>query len=329
MIPSLSYGNLTNNEGIQVGSIAHRRAWEAGHVDYFGRDSFSNIEEQLHRNIQQKSYQFHPTQKPSVNQTTPTTFKTSRIETTSSNYQSTNGQPTTVPLKSSLKEPTPTNGQSSNGQTTTSKSSLKETTPTTRQPTSASTTFKSSLKETTPTIHQSTTHQPTSASTTLKSSLKDTPTSTEREIRTTSTTVVQTSLKDNNLIPGEQAIITQNVTQLPTTTTVRINPSGDLSKRSTLQSTTPLQSSSKEVTGKNVSGDLVKERTPLTTNPPHSSSKESTQSAETKRTNLSQTVLRESTAAPANLFKTSPKEMPPLSQASPHRGNTQLVEIIF
>ena len=41
-----------------MGSPAHRRAWEGGHIDYFGRDSFSNIEQQLQRN----SFQYHPTQ---------------------------------------------------------------------------------------------------------------------------------------------------------------------------------------------------------------------------------------------------------------------------
>ena len=59
---TLNYGNLTDNKGIQVGSATHRRGWEAGHIDYFGRDSFSSIEQQLQRNIEHNSYQAHPRQ---------------------------------------------------------------------------------------------------------------------------------------------------------------------------------------------------------------------------------------------------------------------------
>ncbi|CAF0916539.1 unnamed protein product, partial [Didymodactylos carnosus] len=38
-------------QGIESGSAAHRRAWEAGYVDYGGRDSYSKIQEQLDKNI--------------------------------------------------------------------------------------------------------------------------------------------------------------------------------------------------------------------------------------------------------------------------------------
>jgi len=65
---TLNYGSLTNNQGVQTGSAAHRRAWEAGHVDYQGRDSFNNIQEQLQRNIAQQQPQYHPSQ---PRQTTP------------------------------------------------------------------------------------------------------------------------------------------------------------------------------------------------------------------------------------------------------------------
>jgi len=65
---SLNYGSLTNDQGVQSGSVAHRRAWEAGHIDYQGRDSFSNIEEQLKKNIAQQPQQYHPSQQ---RQTTP------------------------------------------------------------------------------------------------------------------------------------------------------------------------------------------------------------------------------------------------------------------
>jgi glycogenin glucosyltransferase len=64
----LNYGSLTNDQGVQAGSVAHRRAWEAGHVDYQGRDSFNNIQEQLEKNIAQQPQQYHPSQ---PRQTTP------------------------------------------------------------------------------------------------------------------------------------------------------------------------------------------------------------------------------------------------------------------
>ena len=53
---------IQRKTGIEIGSVAHRRAWEAGHIDYFGGDSFSNIEQQLQRNIGQNSFQYRPTQ---------------------------------------------------------------------------------------------------------------------------------------------------------------------------------------------------------------------------------------------------------------------------
>jgi glycogenin glucosyltransferase len=59
---SLNYGSLTTDQGVQAGSVAHRRAWESGHVDYHGRDSFSNIQEQLEKNIAQQQQQYHPSQ---------------------------------------------------------------------------------------------------------------------------------------------------------------------------------------------------------------------------------------------------------------------------
>ncbi|CAF0822566.1 unnamed protein product [Didymodactylos carnosus] len=45
----LNYTGFT--QGIISGSAAHRRAWEAGHIDYGGRDSFSKIQEQIDKNI--------------------------------------------------------------------------------------------------------------------------------------------------------------------------------------------------------------------------------------------------------------------------------------
>jgi hypothetical protein len=58
----LNYGSLTNDEGVRTGSVAHRRAWEAGHVDYHGRDSFTHIQEQLEKNIAHQQQQYHPSQ---------------------------------------------------------------------------------------------------------------------------------------------------------------------------------------------------------------------------------------------------------------------------
>jgi glycogenin glucosyltransferase len=79
----LNYGSLTDDQGVRTGSAAHRRAWEAGHVDYHGRDSFTNIQEQLEKNIAQKQPQYHPSQQ---RETTPTNQSTSG-STRSANQQ--------------------------------------------------------------------------------------------------------------------------------------------------------------------------------------------------------------------------------------------------
>lgn len=78
----MNYGNLTENKGIEIGSAAHRRAWESGHIDYFGRDSFANIEQQLQRNMEQNSL-------PS--RLTPPRQSSSPPKTTSILKSSTNG----------------------------------------------------------------------------------------------------------------------------------------------------------------------------------------------------------------------------------------------
>ena len=97
MIGSFNYGNSTENKGIEIGSAAHRRAWEGGHIDYFGGDSFSNIEQQLQRNIGQNSFQYRPTQprQPSPETTSTTIISQTVIElptkTTSISKSSTNG----------------------------------------------------------------------------------------------------------------------------------------------------------------------------------------------------------------------------------------------
>lgn len=81
----LNYGSLTNNQGVQAGSVAHRRAWESGHVDYNGRDSFSNIQQQLEKNIAQQQPQYHPAQQttpPSTNEETTSGIAVVKTTTT-------------------------------------------------------------------------------------------------------------------------------------------------------------------------------------------------------------------------------------------------------
>lgn len=50
----------SNDDALRSGSAAHRRAWEAGCIDYQGRDSFSNIQEQLEKNLVQQTSTYHP-----------------------------------------------------------------------------------------------------------------------------------------------------------------------------------------------------------------------------------------------------------------------------
>jgi hypothetical protein len=45
----LNYGSLTENQGIEVGSATYRRGREAEHIDYFDRDSFSNMKQNSHQ----------------------------------------------------------------------------------------------------------------------------------------------------------------------------------------------------------------------------------------------------------------------------------------
>jgi len=68
----LNYGSLTDDQGVRTGSAAHRRAWEAGHVDYHGRDSFTNIQEQLEKNIAHQQPQYHPSQQRETTPPQPT-----------------------------------------------------------------------------------------------------------------------------------------------------------------------------------------------------------------------------------------------------------------
>ncbi|CAF3706325.1 unnamed protein product [Rotaria sp. Silwood1] len=61
-IGSLSSNILLNNETVDIGSTKHRRAWETGHIDYIGRDSYSHIQEQIEHNIAHLPSQYHPSQ---------------------------------------------------------------------------------------------------------------------------------------------------------------------------------------------------------------------------------------------------------------------------
>jgi glycogenin glucosyltransferase len=89
----LNYGSLTNDQGVQTGSAAHRRAWEAGHVDYHGRDSFTNIQEQLERNIAHQPQQYHPSQQ---RQTTPPQSTSASANKTEQQSSDTSGSITTT-----------------------------------------------------------------------------------------------------------------------------------------------------------------------------------------------------------------------------------------
>lgn len=72
----LNYQRLTNDGTMSTGSAAHRRAWESGQIDYQGRDSFQNIEQQLNKNLSQPSPTYHPSQSTTATTTTTTTTTT-------------------------------------------------------------------------------------------------------------------------------------------------------------------------------------------------------------------------------------------------------------
>jgi glycogenin glucosyltransferase len=93
---SLNYGSLTTDQGVQAGSVAHRRAWEAGQVDYNGRDSFTHIQEQLNKNIAQPEQQYHPSQQK---QTTPPKSTQGSAPPTAGNQQSATSEKSSGILK--------------------------------------------------------------------------------------------------------------------------------------------------------------------------------------------------------------------------------------
>lgn len=168
LIGSLNYGTLTENKGIEVGSAAHRRAWESGHIDYFGRDSFSNIQQQLEKNIQLNSFEYHPAQQRQT--TTDKQIKTNNLK--NSDKQSlTSSQPLTNNHQNLIKQTTNNHDnlikQTSNNSL---KSALKEssTTNVSGQSTNLGKNSSTSLQKeqtlTTVNVSQNISHQPTTTS---------------------------------------------------------------------------------------------------------------------------------------------------------------------
>ena len=251
----MNYENITENKGIEVGSAAHRRAWEAGHIDYFGRDSFSNIEQQLQRNIGQNLYQYHPTQprQPSpettiISQTVielPT--KTTSILKSSANGTTPIPQPpttTTIPPKTPINEVKPISQPKDLSKPTPSTKTVSQTV--TELPTTISVSKSSS--NTTPS-HSKDLYQ--------KETRREPPT--EQIITTRTTAVVDTVLNEVGILSkGDQSIgrvgdlgkeggsakfLHQNITHLPTTTTIQsTNPNDHSSNlfKTSQESTTNL-----------------------------------------------------------------------------------------
>ena len=271
----MNYENITENKGIEVGSAAHRRAWEAGHIDYFGRDSFSNIEQQLQRNIGQNLYQYHPTQ---PRQPSPETTIISQTvielptKTTSILKSSANG---TTPIPQ-IPQPRPPPSHSED----LTKKSVQPPTTTTIPPKTPINEVKpisqpKDLSKPTPstkTVSQTVTELPTTISVS-KSSSNTTPSHskdlyqketrreppTEQIITTRTTAVVDTVLNEVGMLSkGDQSIgrvgdlgkeggsakfLHQNITHLPTTTTIQsTNPNDHSSNlfKTSQESTTNL-----------------------------------------------------------------------------------------
>jgi len=105
----LTYGSLTEDKDVRTGSVQHRRAWEAGHVDYQGRDSFTNIQEQLEKNIAQKQ-QYHPAQQ---RQTTPPKQNNQASSATSGNTTTASDETASTGVSGVLKTTTTTTTTSS------------------------------------------------------------------------------------------------------------------------------------------------------------------------------------------------------------------------
>ncbi|CAF4067488.1 unnamed protein product, partial [Rotaria sp. Silwood1] len=84
LVGLLDYKSLPTNNGIEIGSAEHRRAWESGHIEYFGRDSFSNIQQQLELNINHLPTDYHPSQERQITpEKTTGILKKSTKQTTS------------------------------------------------------------------------------------------------------------------------------------------------------------------------------------------------------------------------------------------------------
>ena len=106
---TVNYENLTEKQGIEVKFGAHRRVKEAEYIDYFGQDSFCNIEQQPSWNTEQHLHQYHPTQISSNITTTTTQFNsilTLTISTTTISQNITQLPPTTSLFRSSTSRTT-------------------------------------------------------------------------------------------------------------------------------------------------------------------------------------------------------------------------------
>ena len=233
-VGSLNYGNLTDNKGIEVGSAAHRRAWEAGHIDYFGRDSFSNIEQQLQRNIEQHSYQAHPTQQRQIS---PDKTPTSILKTPSNQtITHSNIVPPLATVSQSVTElPAKTN---------VSKSSTNGTTSTPQQQSKATqSTNVHSMATSTEIICQNVTELPAKTTSTLKISSNGTPSTSQQQSKATQSTNVPP-------LATSTAIISQNVTELPakTTSVLKSSSNGTTSIAQKTATTAVVQTSLNEVT---------------------------------------------------------------------------------
>ena len=100
----MNYENLTEKQGIEVKFAAHRRAKEAEYIDYFGQDSFCNIEQQPSWNTEQHLHQYHPTQISS--NITTTQFNPILTLTTTISQNVTQLPPTTSLFRSSTSRTT-------------------------------------------------------------------------------------------------------------------------------------------------------------------------------------------------------------------------------
>ena len=116
-------GNSISSEQFKSDLKILRQVFETTPVDYLSRDSFANIERQLHRNVEQRSYQSHPREissgKTPANQRTTTESNPVRpliASTTTAVSNKTQLPPTTSVVGSSTNRTTSTNNVAPVGQ---------------------------------------------------------------------------------------------------------------------------------------------------------------------------------------------------------------------